>query len=207
MYIRSKELLERIRQVTADIHARSGGKIVFEEYIALPYHGQIILRFELAQDEYSVEDLNRFEALMYDCVGDEFLINFMGSVYSRVGIDYRRMESLFAQCFDYFAEETTEKAAYASLLDADAKYLLELCGMDTNLLVWEIQPEDEMYLFILSDCNRKLGSYCHEGMTVQAFSVNEKECEGLIRAAFYARRNRVSQAKVLLEVQGKLMAD
>ena len=55
----------------------------YEEYIALPYYGQIILRFMLHEDTVTLDDLDRYENLLNSIVGDEFLTDFMGTVYIR----------------------------------------------------------------------------------------------------------------------------
>lgn len=43
------------------------------------------------------------------------------------------------------------------MIDTDSKYLLALCGLSTDLPVWEIQIEDEIQSLLLSDRNESLG--------------------------------------------------
>lgn len=201
MFVNSEQLKNRIQIVSDEIVLRSNGKISFEEYIALPYYGYIILRFNLYDDHFTIADLDRYEAMMYDCVKDEFLIDFMGDVYRNVGIDYRKMDKLFADCFNFYSDEKLFKSVYADRIDKDSKHLLALCGLSTDLPVWEIQIEDEMRFFLLGDRNESLGQYCKNGMTINVYRIASKSCEGLIAAAFYAKRNNISLVNALMKVQ------
>ena len=83
MFIKSPELLERIQKVSDDINKRSGGLIVFEEYIAVPIFGFVTLRFELLSEEVTRAELDGYERLMQEAAGDEFQVDFMGSVYKK----------------------------------------------------------------------------------------------------------------------------
>lgn len=201
MFINSEQLKKRIQIISSEIALRSGGKITFEEYISLPYYGYIILRFNLNENHYTVADLDCYESLMYDCVGDEFLIDFMGDVYRGVGIDYGKMDKLFSDCLDFYKDEKLFKSPYAEMIANDAKHLLALCNLPTNLPVWEIQIEEEILLLLLGDSNKPLGRYEKDGMIVNVYQVEAKPCEGLISAAFYAKRSRVSLANVQIKVQ------
>lgn len=201
MFVNSEQLKNRIQIVSDEIALRSNGKISFEEYISLPYYGYIILRFHLNDDHYTIADLDRYEAMMYDCVKDEFLIDFMGDVYRNIGIDYRRMDKLFADCLDFYGDEKRFKSVYADMIDQDSKNLLALCGLPTDLPVWEIQIEDEIHLLLLGDRNESLGQYRKNGMTINVYRIASKSCEGLIAAAFYAKRNNISLANALMKVQ------
>ena len=64
MFINSEQLKNKIQLVVNEITLKSDGKIVFEEYISLPYYGSIILRFNLNHSDYTVADLDRYEAMM-----------------------------------------------------------------------------------------------------------------------------------------------
>ena len=203
MFITSKQLKERVQIVSDEIAVRSGGKVTFEEYISLPYYGYVILRFNLNENHYTVADVDRYESLMYDCVGDEFLIDFMGDVYRGIGIDYGKIEKLFADCLDFCKDEKLFKSSYAEMIENDAKHLLALCNLPTNLPVWEIQIEEEILLLLLGDSNKPLGRYEKDGTFVNVYQVAEKPCKGLVSAAFYAKRSRVSLANVLIKVQGE----
>lgn len=201
VFITSKQLKERISIVSNEIALRSGGKVVFEEYISLPYYGYIILRFNLNEKHYTLADIDRYESMMYDCVGNEFLIDFMGDVYRSVGIDYCKIDKIMADCFDIYKDEELLKSAYAEMIENDAKELLVLCNLPTNLPVWEIQIEEEILLFIMSDSEGVLGKYKVDGRVVNVYQVALKHCKGLIAAAFCAKRTNVSLAHVLLKAQ------
>lgn len=201
MFINSEQLKNRIQLVVDEISLKSNGKIVFEEYISLPDYGCIILRFNLNDSGYTVTDLDRYEAMMYDCAKDEFLIDFMGEVYRNIGIDYRRMDSLFAGCLDRYGGEKLQKSTYAAMIEDDAKELLRLCRLSGNLPVWEIQIEDEIQLLLLGNKNEKVGQFCENGLTINVYRIESKPCEGLVAAVFYAKRNNISLASTLLKVQ------
>lgn len=202
MFITSKQLKERIQIVSNEIALRSDGKVTFEEYISLPYYGYVILRFNLNETHYTVADVDRYESLMYDCVGDEFLIDFMGDVYRNIGIDFRNIEKLFTDCLEFCRGEKLFKSSYAEMIENDAKQLLALCNLPTNLPVWEIQIEEEILLFLLGDSNKPLGRYEKNDTIINVYQVASKPCEGLVSAAFYAKRNNISLGNVQLKVQG-----
>ena len=201
MFSNSEQLRKRIQAVSEEILLRSDGKISFEEAISLPHYGYIILRFNLNETNYTLSDVDRYEAMMYDCVGDEFLVDFMGEVYRNLGINYRDMENLFAACLDFCGNEQLSKSVYAEMIENDAKHLLARCNLPTNLPVWEIQIEEGIQLLILGDSNEPLGRYDVDGTVVNAYRLAATPCEGLIAAAFYAKRNNVSLANVLMRVQ------
>ena len=201
MFINSEQLINKIKLVSDEIALRSNGKITFEEYISLPYYGYIILRFNLNENCYTIADLDRYEAMMYDCVKDDFLIDFIGNVYRKIGIDYCKMDKLFSECLDCYRNEKLNQSSYAKLIENDAKQLLASCGFSIDLPVWEIQIDDEIHLFILSDKNEALGQYNKNGMTINVYHTASKACEGLVVAVFYAKRNNISLANALMKVQ------
>ncbi len=201
MFVDSEGLRNRIQSVAEEINLRSGGKIAFAEYISLPYYGYVILRFSLTDSQYTVDDLDCYEAMMYECAKDEFLIDFMGDVYRAAGVDYRRMDRLLADCLDLYGNESLFKSVYADRLEEDAGYLLALCGLSRNLPVWEIQLEEEVQLLILGAVNRQIGRFCGDGLTINVHEVEEKACRGRTRAAFYARRKGISLVRALLKAQ------
>lgn len=201
MFINSEQLINKIKLVSDEITLRSNGKITFEEYISLPYYGYIILRFNLNENCYSIADLDRYEAMMYDCAKDDFLIDFMGNVYRKISIDYCKMDKLCSDCLVCYRNEKLNPSSYAKLIENDAKQLLASCGFSIDLPIWEIQIDDEIHLFILSDKNEALGQYNQNGMTINVYYAASKACEGLIAAVFYAKRNNISLANALMKVQ------
>ena len=201
MFVDSEQLKKRIQLVSDEIMMRSNGKITFEEYISLPHHGYVILRFNLNEKHYTIADVDRYEAMMYDCVGDEFLIDFMGEVYRNIGINYQNIENLFANCLTFCGCTTQNKSNYAEKIACDAKKLLAMCGLPINLPVWEIQIEKEIHLLLLGDSNKPLGRFENDGTVVNAYQITSTPCEGLVSAVFYAKQNNLSLANVLMRVQ------
>ncbi len=201
MFINSELLKNRIQLVANEISLKSDGKITFQEYISLPHYGYSILRFRLNEENYTTADLDRYEAMMYDCAKDEFLVNFMGKVYQNVGVNYRQMDRLLSGCLDWYSNEERHTAEYAPKLQDDARELLALCGLSTDLPVWEVQMDDTIQLLVLGDKNEELGRFCNNGLTIDVYRVATAPCEGLMTAVFYAKRNRISLASALLQVQ------
>jgi len=199
MFIDSKELLSRIKSITDEIFLKTNGIVVFEEYILVPYYGFIILRFNIKKDDFSLGDLDSYEAIMYECVKDEFLIDFMGSVYKKVGLNLHEIDQIFRRCLDIYCNEKIFTLSYAERIDIDAKFLLELCNLDKELDVWEIQVDEDILLFIMKDKFEKLGIYKSGGLTIHVFYIDKMQCEGLVKAIFYAKRNKISLVRVLLE--------
>ena len=60
MYILSEKLQERIREISREAARQSGGAIDFEEYVAVPHYGQIVLRYMLNLESFTLEDLDRY---------------------------------------------------------------------------------------------------------------------------------------------------
>ena len=196
MFLLGKELSDRIRQVSDEAACRSNGAVRFEEFIALPYFGQIILRFTLAAGDGSLADLDRWEALLYELVGDEFLVDFMGDDYRRAGIDYSDIEDRYAAFAEAFADEAVPPGLYRDRLRADAAELLKATGFSPDEKVWEIQvSEDGLLLLLLGRSNRLLRAADASGVAVA--EVDERPCTGLIQAAFYAKRNHISLGRLL----------
>lgn len=197
MYTTSKALKDQINALAVQISDQSAGKIRFEEYIALPYYGHIILRFDL-NGEVSLAQLDEYEAQISDIVGDAFLIDFMGRVYRKVGIRLENFPELFLKCRGQYRAEPVPASVHAEQIREDAAYLLRLCGLSEQLPVWEIQPEEEIELLTLGDGYVDFGLHQKEGLTIHAAQVNQKECEGLLKACLYAKRSRISLARALL---------
>lgn len=199
MYINSTELKEKIAQTANVVKERSNGRFVFEEYIALPYYGNIILRFNITDENYTIDDLDHYENLIYEWIDDDFFVDFMGSVYKQVGFDFSKMRDYYLKCLEIYQDEDIYDSIYASKIREDGKYLLKNCGYDENLNVWEIQvDEDELALLILSDETRFKESSIVEGVKVEVIEVERTQCEGLMRATFYARRNHISIMKAIM---------
>ena len=199
MFLQSEELLNEIKEITDKIFEKTNAAVVFEEYIALPHYGNIILRFELHKEEYTVKELDAYEVIMYDIVQDKFLIDFMGSVYKKVGLQPQELNRILPMCYEIYKDEQITKSRYAKYIQDDAKYLLELCGLSQKR-VWEIQLEEEINLLLLEDSFKDLGEYFKENVVIHVYGITEEDCEGLMKATMYAKRNKISLVRALLEV-------
>ena len=200
MYLCSEALQNSIREIADEAASRSDGRIQYEEMIALPYFGAIILRFSLDLDPVSPDDLDRCEALLNDVVGDEFLTDFMGSVYQRAGVRYDGFERILSTLAVKYQDEPWAPAVHAEEIRADARKLLACVGLDPGLPVWEIQPDDdEILLLILGEAEKPLARTEGE-RRIAAAEVRKDLCTGLYLAACYAKRRRVSLARLMLEI-------
>ena len=72
LYIESEQLTKRIKKVAESADTMSDHVLVYEEMVAIPCFGQIILRFDLNIETCTPDDLDRYESLLYGIAGDEF---------------------------------------------------------------------------------------------------------------------------------------
>jgi len=199
MYIYSESLRTRIADISALVQEKTNGMVYYEEFIAIPYFGYIILRFNLKTEHYTIDDLDYYEKLIYDIVGDEFLVDFMGVVYKNVGVNFANQESQYAKMAERYKDEACTASIHADGIRDDAKILLQQAGFDTNNHVWEIQvDEHELALLILGNQTRKLKEIPGE-ISLYVGEVNPISCIGLMKATLYAKRNHISVARILLE--------
>lgn len=185
---------EMIAKLRASFPALSGGKFELEEYVLLPhYGGNVMLRFGLHREGVNAEELDGLERELYRLVPEGFFADFMGEVYRRAGVSYEGLEERLIRCADIYREEKIPVSPFSEEVNAEAKRLLALFGLPAETPVWEIQPdEEETALLILGDENAKIKEVQADGMKYEVISVRKAPCEGLMRAAVYARERGVS---------------
>lgn len=196
MYIESEELNQRIRQLTDQISELTHQEVVFEEFIAIPFYGgNIILRFTLKKEVYTLDDLDRYEKLMYEVVRDEFLIDFMGSVYRQAGVDYSELENKLLSFKDQYQDVAIPDSVQKEKILEDTRYLLEKCELPLDSKVWEIQVEDPMPLILLGNTNqlvKRVGN-------IEVMETKQDACLGLMRATMYAKAHHISLGRMISE--------
>lgn len=200
MYILENVLLNQIDSIAKAVKEKTNNVVNYEEYIAIPYFGNIILRFTLDKPDVSLDELDFYEKLIYEIAGDEFLIDFMGEVYKKVGVDFSKLDDRLKDFSKRYKDEPTDKqASYASEIRNDAKYLLAKAGLDTDQPVWEIQvDEDELIILIMGKEHKKIAEV--EGKpNICVAEAPSNQCLGLYKAALYARKNQISLARLLVE--------
>ena len=187
-------VIEKIDSLRASIPALSGGVFALEEYVLLPhYGGNVMLRFGLMRESVTAEELDALERELYSLLPEGFFADFMGSVYRRAGVSYEGLEEKLVRCAESYRDEPIPVSPFFDEVDAEAKRLLRLLGLPEDTPVWEIQPdEEETALLILGDENAKIKEVQADGMKYEVISVREAPCEGLMRAAVYARERGVS---------------
>ena len=187
-------VIEEIDSLRASIPALSGGVFYLEEYILLPHYGEnVMLRFGLDRGSVTAEELDALERELNLLVPDGFFCDFMGEVYRKAGFGFEGLEERLIRCADVFREEKIPVSPFSEEVKAEAKRLLALLGLPSETPVWEIQPnEEETALLILGDENAKIKEVQADGMKYEVISVLRAPCEGLMRAAVYARERGVS---------------
>ncbi len=195
----SSAFLARMRAHIDEIEEKSEGILSFVEYIPLPHFGNTILRFDINRDNYTLDDLDAYEAFMQDIVHDEFLIDFMGSVYQAVGFEPSMFEEKFRKCYHKYKDTPVIAGDDQANLINDGISLLSQCGLPTDAKVWEIQIEEDIAVFVLGGENRKIGTWNLKNAAIHVYEVEETPCIGLMRAVICAREQNVSLVRVLLE--------
>lgn len=200
MLIESNELKTRIEEISNKVLSATNDKVRIAEYIYLPYYGNIILRFQIINENYTIDDVDKYETIINEIVGDEFLIDFMGTVYKKIGVDYSRLEDIINSFKSVYANEEIVHSRYYDVLNSDAREILEKCGFDTNIEVWEIQYEDEINIFILGKERKELKIVELE-KKYNFYEIDKSNCEALIKATFFAKRNNSSLGRLMLEAK------
>ena len=206
MYLLNEKLSKRIREIAEEADIRSDHALAYEEFIALPYHGQIVLRFMLHQEEFTPDDLDRYEKLLHEIAGEEFLTDFMGCVYRKAGVDYSTLEKRLKELADQFRDEPVAESIHAAGIRADATTLLQSAGLDAGTPVWEIQMEEGAYILLLLGKESKRLLTVDEPIRLTVAEVDSCPCMGLIRAAFFCKRKGISLASVIAQRPKKVIA-
>ncbi len=201
MYIDSEQLTKRIKKIAESAYIMSTHALVYEETVAIPCFGQIILRFDLNRETCTPDDLDRYERLLYMITGDEFMTDLMGSVYRKAGADYAALDRRLLEFNERFGNETLIPSAHADGIKADASALLSAAGLDTALPVWEIQTDNGEYtLLLLGKESRKLAAL-ETPVKLTVAEADGRMCTGLFKAAVYCKRHGISLIRVLADDQ------
>ena len=198
MYLTDESLVSRIQEISRRTELMSDHALSFEEYIALPYFGQIILRFMLNLDEYTLNDLDRYERLLNDIAGEDFMTDFMGVVYKNVGVDFSTLDQRLTEMTSQFLDEEIHDSIHADGIREDAAALLKRAGLDTSIPVWEIQVEEDEYNLLLLGKENKPLLTADGPMKLSVMEVDGERASSLIKAAFYCKKNGISLARALL---------
>ena len=157
------------------------------------YGGNVMLRFELMRESVTKDELDSLEARLYSLVPEGFLADFMGEVYRKAGYGFDGFEEKLIACAERYRGIAVPDSPFREEVRAEAERVLALCGMPMDSRVWEIQPdEDGTAVLILGEENARIKEVQADGMDYEVLSVRELPCEGLMKAAVYARENAVS---------------
>ena len=193
-------LQERIRAAAETAEKKTGHMVKYEEAVALPYFGQIILRFTLNTEEISSDLLDRYERILNEICGDEFLADFMGSVYRQAGADYSRLEETLRSFAVKYAEEQVIPSVHADAVSKEADRLLELSGLPAGTPVWEIQEEEDCKVLLIMGRESRRIREIETPLRILVNEVPAEQCTGLIKAAFFAKRSGISLGRLLAEM-------
>lgn len=171
----------------------SGGLFELEEYILLPhYGGNVMLRFLLNRENVTKDELDGLEKELYSLVPDGFLADFMGEVYRKAGYGVEGFEEKLAACAERYREIEIPESPFCEEVRSEAARVLAICGLPADARVWEIQPdEDGTAVLILGEENAKIREVCADGTDYEVLSVRETPCEGLMKAAVFAREKGI----------------
>ena len=200
MYITSEKLKKRIEEITREANERIDCPIHLEEYIAIPCFGQIILRFMLEGEDYTLEDLDRYERELYQIAGNEFLVDFMGSVYRKAGVDYADLDRKMLLMEQEYRDEPLLSSVHSEGIQADARELLRAAGMDPERKVWEIQLEDGAFTLLLMGTENRTIREMEEPVRLAVMETKEAACTGLMKAAMRSKRLGVSLGRLMMEM-------
>ena len=198
MFLTGDWLQDRLIALDEQVQEATRGAVRREEHIALPYFGQIMVRFQ-TDEAAALEEVDAWERKLQRLAGDDFLVDFMGSVYRRLGVDYRRLDEIVERLGQRFKGEPVYGGPFAEQIEADARALLLPCGMPETAPVWEIQWEEGEYALLLMGRENRIVRTVEGEPPIHVMEVNGVLCEGLMRAAFAARRMGVSLGRLMLE--------
>ena len=199
LYINSAQLALKIKSIAEQADALSGHALAYEEMVALPCFGQIILRFALNTGTYTPDTLDKYESMLYSIAGDGFMTDLMGSVYRKAGVDYASLDRRLLELNDRFKDEKIVPSAHAGGIRADASSLLSIAGLDTGLPVWEIQADGGEYMILVfGNESRKLASL-ETPIKLTVAETDARMCTGPIKAAAYCKRHNISLVRALAD--------
>ncbi len=200
MFMTSDFLQKQLSQLDQKVKEATHGTVSLEEYIALPvFGGQIIARFQ-TDEILTIEAVDELERRIQRLAKDEFLVDFMGSVYRRLGVDYARLNEINERLGRSYADEPMLQGPYAKRIQEDARQLLLRCALPETASVWEIQWEDGEYVLLLLGKENRAVFTVEDEPVIHVREVDETLCQGLMRAVFAARRRGVSLGRLMLEV-------
>lgn len=198
MFLTSEWLWERLMQLERKAKEATQGALWLEEYVAVPAYGQIMARFQTIEP-VTPEKVDQWERLLRELAENEFMIDFMGNIYRQLGIDYARLDEINERLGRQYFEEPILRGPYTEQLQADARELLLQCAMPEDAPVWEIQWEDNEYVLLLLGQEHRAIRTVESDPHIHVQEVNGSLCEGLMRAAFAAKRMGVSLGRLMLE--------
>lgn len=198
MFLTSELLRERLVQLERKVKEATQGALWLEEYVAVPAYGQIMARFQTIEP-VTPEKVDQWERLLRELAGDEFMVDFMGNIYRQLGIDYARLDEINERLGRQYFEEPILRGPYTEQIQADARELLLQCAMPEDAPVWEIQWEDNEYVLLLLGQEHRAIRTVESDPHIHVQEVNGSLCEGLMRAAFAAKRMGVSLGRLMLE--------
>ena len=199
MFLNGERLKKRLSQLDKDVRDATGGDVRYEEHIAIPaYGGQIIVRFT-TESRLDADAIDELERRIRELAKDDFLIDFMGSVYRQMGVDYGRLDEIAKRLGQRFKSEPMYRGPFAEHIEADARTLLLRCGLPQNAPVWEIQWEDEEYVLLLMGDENRMIRTVESQPRIHVMETNGALCEGFMRATFAAKRMGISLGRLMLE--------
>ena len=194
----NKVFRDKIKEISLNVYNATDGLVEYEEFIALPYFELIVLRFNMNKNTIALEELDKYESIIYGIVGNEFLVDFMGSVYQRAGVDYSNFENKLKELNKQYQNEKCDIVCpFLKEINEDKEELLKLADLPLDIPVWEIQyDEDTIDLLLLGKESKVIKELTGENRIIIR-EAPEEACAGVLKAAFCAKRKKISLARLL----------
>jgi len=211
MYATSQELLNDIKMTEERVESLFGGRLKFEEYIAIPCYGSnIILRFSyVGSENISLPELDELEEDLRKTVGDRYFSNLMGTVYQKQGLNYENLK-LTTQKIDSLVDiEITANHFHKAELDNDCAQIKSLFNLTETPNIWEIQVNDDEIIVLVLYSGEKpaqdneIKAIDEESRKIKlVFIEDDSSYRGLMKTAMLAVSQKVSMCHILLDYQG-----
>ncbi len=211
MYVTSQELVNDINLTINRVDLIFGGRLKFDEYIAIPCYGtNIILRFSfIGNDNLTLQEIDELEESLRQTVGERYFGNLMGTVYQKQGLDYTKIKSITQKIDSLIDIEIITNYFHKTELGNDCSQLKSLFNLTETPNIWEIQVnEDEILVLTLYSGerpaqNNEIKAFAGENRKIKlVFIEDDNSYRGLMKTAMLAITQKVSMCHVLLDYQG-----
>ena len=144
LYSVSSALTGEILKVANEVSRTLKGKVSLVEYVTLPEVGQhVILRFELQDKSFSLDEIDAIENMLDRLVGENFWAVIVGEAYRKVAPEFP-LDKLPAR-LEIFSKIVANiplpvaSTPFASKIKEDAQIIRETTTLSPDDWVWEVE--------------------------------------------------------------------